>query len=265
MDGQRRRQCLLALIGGAGVLIFGAFLALTFSTPRWVEDFAAGFIAKEVSKQIDQGIDAVKLPAPEGVLAHAADALLHRNAAEIERLREALSSRAHEAEAEAIARMRDLDCECRAKWSRWLAEGRTAQLHLLEQANAKLADFIQGRYARVVAELKRDLRVFAFGNLAAFVLIVVLAFSKPRASAQLFVPALLLAATTAICSYFYLFEQNWLLTLVYEDYLGFAYLGYLALVFALLCDVALNRARLTTRLANALLDTLGSAATLVPC
>ena len=49
-------------------------------------------------------------------------------------------------------------------------------------------------------------------------------------------------ATSAI----YLLNQDWLHAVVYSDYVGFAYLGYLALASALLADVVFNRARATT-------------------
>lgn len=68
-----------------------------------------------------------------------------------------------------------------------------------------------------------------------------------------------------ICSYFYVFEQNWLLTVIFNDYLGFTYLAYLAVVFGLLCDIILNRARITTRIVNTVLEAIGSAASAVPC
>jgi hypothetical protein len=70
---------------------------------------------------------------------------------------------------------------------------------------------------------------------------------------------------TLICAYFYVFEQNWLLTIIYGDYLGFAYLAYLGVVFLFLCDIVLNRGRVTTQFANAILDAAGSAVTLSPC
>jgi len=61
------------------------------------------------------------------------------------------------------------------------------------------------------------------------------------------------------------FEQNWLLTIIYNDYLGFAYLGYLLIVFLFLCDIVLNRARVTTKIVNAIGNALGPVGSLTPC
>jgi hypothetical protein len=98
-----------------------------------------------------------------------------------------------------------------------------------------------------------------------FLLLLVVSYLKPRAIAQLFVPGALLVVATLICSYCYVFEQNWLLTIIYSDYLGFMYLGYLGIVFLFLCDIVLNRARVTTEIVNAILNAVGSAANVTPC
>ncbi len=259
------RRIILGIIGAIGTMIFAFFFALTFHTPEWVEDFAAGFIEREVAERVDAAIDSVRPPAGDSALSRAASALYAKNEEKIERYREALRGQVHERLADAIAQARDLDCECRDKWAQWLKDGTSAQIRLLQKANQGITDFIQSNYARVVADLKRDIRIFTFSNALVFLLILALAIRKPQASLQLFVPGILAAASAVACSYFYIFEQNWLLTILFNDYLGFTYLAYLAVVFALLCDIFLNRARITTEIVNVLLEAVGSAATAVPC
>jgi hypothetical protein len=61
------------------------------------------------------------------------------------------------------------------------------------------------------------------------------------------------------------FEQYWLLTIIDGSYLGLAYAAYLVVVFLFLCDIALNRGRVTTRLVNGLVDAVGGTLSLVPC
>jgi len=164
-----------------------------------------------------------------------------------------------------LAEIRDLDCECRDKYAQLIASGLELDVALLEAANDRIADFIQMTYLQVSAKLRRDIRVFTGSNVGVFLLLLLVSFAKPQAIAQLFVPGVLLALATLISAYFYVFEQNWLLTVIYGDYLGFSYLVYLGVVFLLLCDIALNRARVTTSIANAVLNAAGSAVTLTPC
>lgn len=65
--------------------------------------------------------------------------------------------------------------------------------------------------------------------------------------------------------YFYLFQQNWFFTIIYDDYVGFGYLTYVSVVFAFLCDVVFNQARVTTEIINGMLGAIGKAASLTPC
>lgn len=55
------------------------------------------------------------------------------------------------------------------------------------------------------------------------------------------------------------------MTIIHGDYVSLAYVAYLALVFGFLCDIALNRGRITSRIVNAVLNAIGSAASAAPC
>ena len=167
--------------------------------------------------------------------------------------------------ADALAEIRDLDCECRDKYAQTLQRRFELDIALLQAANDEVVDFIQATYMQVVAEVKRDIRVFTGSNAGVFLLLLLVSLLKPEAISHLFVPAALLSVAALTSSYFYVFEQNWLLTIIYGDYLGFAYLAYLGLVFFFLCDIVLNKARVTTRIANAVFEAAGSSVTWAPC
>lgn len=261
----RIQRFVLLLTGLFGAALFSFVFALTFHVPEWVESAAAGFIEREVSAQVDRRIDAIQPPAGESALSRAAGALYERNTAAIEHHKEWLRSQAHVRMAAAIADVRDPGCECRARWSEWIRQGTTAHIDSLERANKRITELIHSTYASVVASLKRDIRIFSGSSATMFLLLVAAAFLKPRATMQLFVPGMLLAIATLICAGFYVFGQNWLMTIIYNDYVGLAWLVYVALVFGLLCDVVLNRARITTRILNAFFNAIGSATSALPC
>ena len=161
--------------------------------------------------------------------------------------------------------MRNLDCECRQKIADWIEQGYQTDIALLENANQQVTDFIQYKYMQVATELKRDIRIFTLSNAGAFAILLLLSLVKPAALVHLFLPGMLLALSTLVCSYFYVFEQNWLLTIIHSDYLGFAYLGWLGFVFALFLDIGINHGRITTEILNTILQSLGQAATVLPC
>jgi hypothetical protein len=262
---QSFRLLSLRIVGLVGAGLFAFFFGLTFSVPGWVEDFASEFIEGEVSEEIDRAINALEAPEGENALSKLAQKLQAQNEEQIAKLKLDLKEKVHEKMANALAQIRDLDCECRKKWEGALKEGFQTNIALLQAANEKLVDFVQSTYMEVVAKLKRDVRIFTGTNAGVFLLLLLVSFLKPKAISHLFLPGVLLLVSTVFCSYFYIFEQNWLLTIIYSDYLGFTYLVYLAVVFVFLCDIVFNRARITTEIVNAILSAIGSAASLVPC
>jgi len=255
----------LRVVGAAGAAVFATFFAFTFAVPDWVETFAADFIESEVAEEIDSRIDDFEVAAGDGAVSQLAAALYQQNQREIESRKEALKAGVHESMATALAEIRNLDCECRDKYAQLFERGFQLDIAVLQAANDRIVEFIQMTYMDVAAELKRDIRVFTGANACVFLLLLLVSFLKPQAVAQLIVPAALLALATLICGYFYIFQQDWLLTIIYRDYVGLAYVAYLAVVFLALCDIVLNRARVTTKIANAIFEAIGSALTATPC
>ncbi len=135
----------------------------------------------------------------------------------------------------------------------------------LENAKSKIIDFTNAKYMEIVENLTLDVRIILGANSMVFILLLLTSLMKPLAMKHLFLPGSLMLLSTALCSYFYIFEQNWLYTIIYNDYTGFGYIGYLFFVFSILCDIVFNKARVTTEVINACLQAIGHAGNLVPC
>ncbi|MFV1985544.1 MAG: hypothetical protein ACC657_18490, partial [Thiohalomonadales bacterium] len=135
----------------------------------------------------------------------------------------------------------------------------------LQSANEMLLAFMKTKYMEVANKLKTDFRIFTASNAFVFILLLLISFLRPKAIKHLVLPAILLTLSTVICSYFYIFEQNWFFTIIYNSYVGWAYLVYIGIVFAFLCDIALNKARVTTEIINSILSSIGSATSVVSC
>ncbi len=265
MDNMVLQKLSLRSVGVIGAAIFLTFFAFTYCVPGWVEDFAADYIESEAKERIDTTIDDIRPPESENALARLAQSMYKKNEAQIEQLKANLRSKVHEQWAAALASVRDLDCECREKWEDWFESGFNTNIALLQAANEQLSSFIHSTYMDVATDLRRDIRIFTASNAAVFMLLLLVSFLKPQAITHLFLPGVLLAVSTLICSYFYIFEQNWLLTVIHSSYLGFAYLAWLGIVFLFLCDIVFNRGRITTKILNAILNAVGSAFSVVPC
>ena len=98
-----------------------------------------------------------------------------------------------------------------------------------------------------------------------FLILLVVSWVKPQALTHLFVPALLLLVATVVSSCIYIIGQDWFYTILYNDYMGFAYLGYIAAIFSVLVDIVLNKARATTEIINGIANAVGSAFSVMPC
>ena len=164
-----------------------------------------------------------------------------------------------------IAKLQNLDCECRKKWETSLRQSMQTKLVSLERAKAKLMGFSHAKYMQIVEELTLDVRIFLGVNSLVFLFLLFASFMRPMAIKHLFLPSGLMMVSAAICSYFYIFEQNWFYTIIYNDYLGFGYVAYLILVFVILSDIVFNKARVTTEVINACLKSVGHAGSLVSC
>ncbi|NOX69466.1 MAG: hypothetical protein GXP15_09790 [Gammaproteobacteria bacterium] len=265
MDNTVIQGLSLRSVGVIGAAIFLTVFAFTYSIPGWVENFAADYIESEARERIDASIDAIRPPESKNALARLAQSMFEKNEAHIEQLKSNLKNMVHEQWAAALAAVRDLDCECREKWEDWFESGFNSNIALLQAANEQVSNFIHSTYMDAATELKRDIRIFTASNAAVFVLFLLVSFLKPQAITHLFLPGVLLAISTLICSYFYIFEQNWLLTIIQSSYFGFAYLAWLGIVFLFLCDIVFNRARLATEILNAIFNAIGSAISVGPC
>lgn len=249
---------LVALLGS---LVFGSAFVLSYTNPAYVESVGKDLIRLEVERRVGEKIAALD----RSTIARVAEKLSGQNAVEIAAAKRMLAEGLQQKIAAAIAEMRNLDCECRKAIDRRITgilEGRVVTLSLV---NDRLMLLIRTKYIETAEALTREFRVFTGANAGVFMLLGLIAMVRKRASLQLALPTAVLLVAAAATAYLYLFNQNWLHTVVFADYLGLGYFIYLGLAIALLADIAFNRARVTTRLLNAVLHLVGSALQAVPC
>ncbi len=258
----------LRILGVLGAAFFVPLFLLTFADPQLIEKSGKSFIEWKLQSEVNQKIDSISLPKPiklENLLGAKARELRSKTELELEEVKQQLKADAPAILAAQMAKLRNLDCECRKKWESSLRESMLTKLVSLERAKTRLIDFSHSKYMEVVNNLTLDVRIFLGANSLVFIFLLLASFTKPLAVKHLFLPGGLMLVSTAICSYFYLFEQNWFYTIIYNDYTGFGYIGYQFFVFAILCDIVFNMARITTEVINTCLRGIGHAGSLVPC
>ena len=245
----------LRLFGLIGFVVFASVYGLTYSTPAFVEDIGKEFIKNKIIEKTQEKVDSISAQKKDSKLGRFVGKLIKSNEDSINVYKEKLKIKAHETLAAIVAEMADLDCDCRKKYAGKIEEGYKFKIFSLAQANEKLIGFMKNQYMQVSTKLKKDFRIFTGVNAIVFLFLILISFMKPQAIKHLFLPAVLMFLASIISSYFYLFQQNWFFTIIYDSYVGWAYLGYLSVVFAFLGDIAFNHARVTTGLLDA---TVGS-------
>jgi hypothetical protein len=254
-------RSLLLMLGLLGTLLFGAAFTLSYANPLLIERAARELVRMEVERRTGEQMDALL----DSRIATMAKRQLQRIDADIDRSRQALRNEVPRKVAQVIADMLDADCACRKRLADNAMGAESERLSALTTTRDRLRTLIESTYASVARKLMREFRIFTGSNAAAFALLVLVTLTRRRAGLQLALPAIALIGAVAATSGLYLFKQNWLHTIIFDDYTGFAHMAYLAIVAALLADILLNRGRVTTRIVNAFLRAFGSAASAVPC
>lgn len=243
------------IVGVAGVALFSVLLGATFVSSDAVERAGQAFIRYQVEKQVRQTYGHLS----DSTYGKALGRFKGKYESESRQLQAALNDNLPQRIADVIAAMCRLGCKQRESLRQSIETDYKTRVAKTSGAIDTLTELIRGKYLEIVGNLTRDVRIFLGSNALLFLLVAGLAFFKPGAALQLYLPGLVLVVATIISTGFYLFGQNWFFTILYNDYVGFGYIAYVGILFGFLCDIAFNKARVTTEIVNAILQAVGSA------
>jgi hypothetical protein len=233
----------LLAFSALGALCFGTLFIVSLVAPRWVESTARELIRAEVQARVQARIEGVDDARLKGM----AEQARVRQQAELDRLR-GLHAFVENRVQVLSAELGGYPCGCEAQAARVAREVLVDRIKRSSTIVARLDGWIRNAYRDTADKLIREVRIFSGANLLAFALLGVLAWRHRGTALQLLLPALVLLGAAAVTAWFYLFGQDWLRTLVFADYVGYGYFAYLGLAGAFLGDIAMNRARVTSRL-----------------
>ena len=254
------RKLLLATSLVGFVLFSAAFLTALFN-PILVERAARELVRIEVEKRVGDKV----MGLTNAKVAGFAGRILGKNEADLAEAKRDLANGVSVRVARVVEGMLDPSCSCRGRIAAYLQAQEQARIARLTQVQEKLTALIEQAYASVSTNLIKEFRIVSASNAVAFAALWLVTFFRRRAALQLLLPAVVLCGAVGITLVLYLFNQNWLHTIVYAEYVGWGYSGYLAAVAALLTDVVFNRARITSLLVNGASQVVGAAAHAVPC
>ena len=249
-------RAFLLIVVMAGTLLFGSLFMVSVISPITVEHWGRVAIEHEVESRAGDELHALS----ETSLMRRAKALVETNKRESAFDRLLFVALRDEVE-RVIARMQDPDCECRKRLLKFIDETAYENTYRLSAINAHLTGLIESKYAQVSQSLIREVRIFSAANALVFVMLGLVALFRRDSRKSLLAPAFVLFASVSVVGYFYLFRQDWMQTILFSDYVGLWYFGYLGIVVAFLTDVVLNKARVTA----VLMGMFAGATPLSPC
>lgn len=248
------------MLSVALTLVFGAATVAIALRPAWVERQVRAELVRRVAG------DVVALyPALGG--SRWAEAMGKALSQEVERIEDerVRSERLRGELAGAIVthleqRLCQFECADVTESDRQLAreavsEGLTRWLRRDERMLPRVTEWAKGRYQALLGELLRDLGAVALTNTLTFALATLAIWRSGGSRSSLWLSAILLVAAL-FASWFYFFEQNWLQTLLFSDWVGYGYAVWVLLIAALLSDAAFNRGRILARILVELLGGL---------
>jgi hypothetical protein len=213
----------LRSVSAAGLLLFLALAAATFARPRFFERQAKAYLVERLH---DEALE--RFPALRGLGLDLGPVLCKYD----------------------CAQRGQLPALVRAAAGRLVLPDR---LHRFSEGLERAKQWAQQRFEGMVERLLRDVRLFALTNALMFLLAFLMASAEPLSRPVKIVSGALIGGATA-GTLLYLFGQNWLHTLLFSDYFGWAYVAWVASIVAAELDILLNRARVMGSLLQAFVD-----------
>ena len=250
---------------GFGVAVFVLLLGFVNLTPDRFEDSIKNIVIAQTSVQVSEALSEAGVSLETGEASVLTRSVTQSIQSRIDEVQHGLDAGLDQMVADVLASACKLDCDRREQAAAAVRNYMEGSIARLENAKGNLEQLILGKYETVTRNLRADLNIFAGSNLALLSLSFLLSWLRRSAARHLLPIAVILTFSTALMSIWYLFGQNWVMTIVFSEYWGWGYPLMQGFIAALLLDVALNAGRATTRLLNWLLNAAGSATQLVPC
>ncbi len=128
-----------------------------------------------------------------------------------------------------------------------------------------LKSLIENEYDDIMIDIRNDLSIFTASNAAIFIIAFILSIFRGKAAVHLIPISFIMTFATIIMTCFYIFGQNWMMTILTNDFWGWSYSFFLIIITIFLADIAINSARITTILFNIIGGVFSKLPILAPC
>ena len=236
-------------------IVYGFIFILSLTSTDTIRVGAKEFIKYQISKEIHTKIDKLN---DNKLVKYIKNKSKEKNT-KLQKYKEFLKKHLSSTVNKITEKLSKEECECRKMRRNFVSSFLTTKINNTKKAISHLKEFIHYKYINITSKLIKDIQIASASSFLAMLLISSLLFFKSKLSVQINLLSLLMLLSTLAGTWLYIFKQNWFYTIIYNDYIGFWYMGYLAIVFLLIADIVFNKARVTTELLNAFFSAIGSA------
>lgn len=261
----RTAQILRVIVGMVSAIVCAMCLVgliTSFASPGFLEAAAQGFVKQEVRQRVAATVSHTAIASSDARVGRIGEG----RAVGEQQARQMLMRQLDDRMTKLLPQLRDVDCPCRRDTHTspdW--ESKDGRTGATSGARERLTELIRMQYVRTAEKLLREFRIFTGINAVVAGLILIAVLVKRRANLHLLPSAGVLILAAMATAWLYLFEQDWLRSIVFNDFVGWGYLCYLVVASALLGDVMLNRARVTASCLNFAFQAGGSEVSVLPC
>lgn len=240
----------------AGLVISALLVGVTFSNPNQVEERLRQFAIS----QIEHAVDEVW---PDVMVGQGEDSRSERLMAFSDRLgldAEILDARRKEVVPAILALAKSRTCQENCEF--WEVASQATNSLIVERVvqmrvgQNTLGDFLVGRYEASVQGLLKDLRRFGLVNVVVLSLMLGLVMFRNHLNWRFIAFSVALTTYTAWAAYGYVFNQNWALAILFQDWASPGYQAAMIIVSILFFDWLFLRRIVTDTVSNAIASIL---------
>lgn len=227
----------------AGIAIFGALSVYVNAFPRHFDETVQAIAIAETERRVNERLEEAAQSRTAEVVTHIAGAISPELGRDADRYRAILAMGADDVIGEILVVACRLSCEDRDGARDRLGGVLMRQVARHSGAIDRLESIVVGEFDEVTAEFRGDVGKMALGNLIAFAFALLLTFIRGQSARQLLVVSVLMTVATLAMFALYVFGQDWIRVIIFGDYLGWGYAIWLAVLGAVMLDIAVNRGR----------------------
>lgn len=240
-----------------GAIVFASLFLYISLAPQDFDERTREFAVSQIERKVDDQLASVANSDTAERVSEFAGRISDRLQSRVDDMRESLDDGVDELIANVLAAACKLDCERRDEAAKSVREFYENSILRHSIALDRIEDLVVGEYDAVMTELRLDLRIFSGSTALAFGLALLLSIFRGRASAHLVPISIALTGSTLLAVSWYAMGQDWVMTVLFSNYWGWAYSMLLGSLSLLMIDIAANKARVTSFVFNSIGNGIG--------